>query len=572
MSEPETVVESLSDQEHLDYRTLHDSLTPNMSEDDVEFIIERLLGNDIKLQPPQEDEPARELNLDQVDTDMSGDIDPTGIYLKQISNHDLLSQQEEIELARRIEKRYDRLKTFLIGSGLVIDNLNDRIDGIYNDEINVQDLLDLDQSQSVSEEKELEYLQDLEDTREHLDEYQEKLREAYEQLADAHQDGRSDDVRSLLSELQDIRDEFVEGLPITIRRDVISDWMDLYKEIKDAREDYTDLRDKAERRLGDDAETILKAYKTSRDNPSKQEEIARELGVRKRAFQRLGRRLYKEKQRWDRQRDRMTVPVEYFNVLYDKLNFMETIWRRSHNRMVNCNLRLVVNIARRYQDQGLDLLDLVQHGNIGLNRAVERFDYQKGFKFSTYASWWIRQAIGRAVADESRTIRIPVYMIEQMTQLQRARRRLKKGSGDDPTTEELAEALNWPEEKVRSTEKATQDTISLDSPFDDEDGEGDSLEDVVPDEDVKSPHRETLDEEIKDELYRVLKDLDRRDELIIRLRFGLDDHNERTLEEVGELFDLTRERVRQIQNDILDKLSNPQRSEKLQSFIEDQRI
>ena len=259
-------------------------------------------------------------------------------------------------------------------------------------------------------------------------------------------------------------------------------------------------------------------------------------------------------------------PVKVYLKEIGRVPLLTPEGEKAKQRLSEANLRLVVSIAKRYVGRGMQFLDLIQEGNLGLIKAVEKFDHTKGFKFSTYATWWIRQAITRAIADQARTIRIPVHMVETINKVKKVSSQLLHECGHDPSAEEIAERLDMPVDKVREIMRVAQEPVSLETPIGEE--EDSHLGDFIPDDDAPVPAEAASQTLLKEQLADVLKTLTPREEKVLRLRFGLEDGRPRTLEEVGKEFNVTRERIRQIEAKALRKLRHPSRSKKLRDFLD----
>jgi len=262
----------------------------------------------------------------------------------------------------------------------------------------------------------------------------------------------------------------------------------------------------------------------------------------------------------------VVVPLDRLKDINKRMNEGERNSRDAKKEMIEANLRLVISIAKKYTNRGLQFLDLIQEGNIGLMKAVDKFEYRRGYKFSTYATWWIRQAITRSIADQARTIRIPVHMIETINKLNRIQRQLLQQMGREPNADELAEAMEMPEDKIRKVMKISKEPISMETPIgDDEDS---SLGDFIEDGNMLSPSESADNQGLSEAVEAMLSTLSPREAKVLRMRFGINMNTDHTLEEVGKQFDVTRERIRQIEAKALRKLRHPSRAEKLRSFLD----
>ena len=511
------------------------------------------------------DNETGELNLDP-GIDNSTD-DPVRMYLREMGSIQLLSRDGEVEVAKRIEKGNADLIDIFSDSKLILLYLQNLTKHLKNKKIKARHVISgLDEDDNVIEDEDkatVKLIAQFDILWKHhrsVNKFQKhqakrKLQPAEKKRLEESESLFKDAIRNISFNSRQIElmcDEILnhkEKINLTFRK--------MNSNIKSL-DLPVEKMDKLFEQLS--SATSKKAKeKTAKDISAK---TGHQFSIANRYFEKIEMK----RKRISTMIEQTTLSLDDFNLEVKSLKQVERRVKSAKSQLVEANLRLVISIAKKYTNRGLQFLDLIQEGNIGLMKAVDKFEYRRGYKFSTYATWWIRQSITRAIADQARTIRIPVHMIETINKLSRISRAKVQELGREPTADELSEDLGMPLYKVRKVLKIAKEPISLDTPIgDDEDSQ---LKDFIADEHIRDPGEATVSSNMGERTREALKTLTKREENVLRLRFGIDSIKDHTLEEVGQDFDVTRERIRQIEAKALRKLRHPTRSKLLKSFYE----
>ena len=495
--------------------------------------------------------------------------DPVRLYLKEMGSVALLSREGEIEIAKRIEEGKKDIASAVYGMPMTIEFVLSLRDKLKAGKISVKEIVPV--ADEEFEQEEVEH--DDEELRQRTLEALNGVRKLSTGLMGLHEKSRhigSDPARQrrVKQHLEQIRQQVVEKIESVNLHVVLKDRMvkrvrDLAQEIRTAEREISHCQ----RKLGVSGEAgvnlLRRLCRSRRDLLA----VRRKTGLSEETLHPI-KKLFQAARTRMRQleSEEALASADEIKEVVRHLDLAEEKVKRGKAELVEANLRLVVSIAKKYTNRGLQFLDLIQEGNIGLMKAVDKFEYKRGYKFSTYATWWIRQAITRAIADQARTIRIPVHMIETINKLIRTSRHLVQKLGREPTPEEIAERMELPLDKVRKILKIAREPISLETPIGEE--EDSHLGDFIEDKKAISPLEAAIRYDLQRQINSSLETLTPREEKVLRKRFGIGESTDHTLEEVGQDFEVTRERIRQIEAKALRKLRHPSRSKKLRSFVE----
>ena len=498
-----------------------------------------------------------------VNSDKDSSIDdPIRLYLREIGKENLLTAEQEVELSKTMEEGNNIIKDVIKNSGIMIPEFFAiaqkafrRIDihepGKTRKEIN----------EEMADKRRLKnsYGEHIKPVLSEMKQYMEIKKQLFEteQSSAIFDDPQFSKLRAaILPELQKINIETEELDKFTQKYREATRKIDEYNQKKEKRMKELRITSSSElRSLGRKISIRSQAVKLEQELNMSADEI-REIFTQ---IQKIDRKLLYLEYEFENE-------VDQIQKMAKDIDYGRQMMEKAKNRLINANLRLVVSIAKKYTNRGLQFFDLVQEGNIGLIKAVEKFEYRKGFKFSTYATWWIRQAITRSISDQARTIRVPVHMIEQINKVVRESRQLMQKLGREPTDDEIAQQLGWPLSRVKQVKNVAREPISLETPIGEE--EDSILGDFIEDKDVENPASQTAFTLLQEQLRSVLNTLPQREQEVLKMRFGLEDGYSLTLEEVGLYFDVTRERIRQIEAKALRRLRHPRRANGLRDYIE----
>jgi RNA polymerase primary sigma factor len=518
-----------------------------------------------------EEEKKEEDEDDDFDGGYSKTNDPVRMYLRKMGSVSLLTREGEVEIAKRIEEGERRVLQVVLNSAIAVEEILELGEKLKKGKIRVKDVVrDLDDEDAdFDEEWHTDRVVKIIDKVRRLQRDNEKILEELDAPVPVPAGPKVADTRKkkLRDKLDENKQEMFELLSeLRINKKQIDRVVQKLKSLVMRIEKGEAEIEEFERRVGMPQKDLARTLKEMKTNAAKAKAIIKKLGVTADELENAAQGMIESKKKIKRVEEEAKLSIDDLRRTYKEIAEGERMAEKAKAELVEANLRLVVSIAKKYTNRGLQFLDLIQEGNIGLMKAVDKFEYKRGYKFSTYATWWIRQAITRAIADQARTIRIPVHMIETINKLIRTSRYLVQELGREPTPEEIAEKMELPLDKVRKVLKIAKEPISLETPIGEE--EDSHLGDFIEDKGVISPSDAVISMNLAEQTRKVLATLTPREEKVLRMRFGIGERSDHTLEEVGQDFEVTRERIRQIEAKALRKLRHPSRSKRLKSFVE----